>query len=817
MASGQNSQLAQGALFLIDSTGPCPTGKKYRTFIDAAIAHHLTQHTYYYQDRGRPGAKNTKRATFRKFRNSLQALWENVKPESRGRKDRDRVEALFTLKSEAITPRALRTYGYDPETFSETDLPVFVDEGDDNLQPREQAQTASTPAPRSQQAHTSVPSPKRKSEFSDEPQQHATKRVRTEELIAETDRKDRTSHSSRSPQELVPAPLERMEEELQTSDGTQLQAAKRPRTSGNPVSDAGYKGSSARMPRCRPCIQSKKGCDRQRPCGRCRAAGIGVEGCIAAELPERGENQIATENNDTTSPSNRQINHSPPRAPQVPLPGPSTGSKRGLESSHEPQQQAAKRGRFDNPVEITEHGKPSMKLPRCKRCIQEDAVDCDRQRPCSNCKAAGIDRQGCAGAEQNSNLHVGVESDVSTTKNATRPRSTPQIQPNTKNYGPGMPHDPLVESESPNADDARASLGKRKRGPDDTGTAAGHGGVQTTSASDQSAPSKRQATASIVEASPADEHANLAAKLLEGTPSGASHAANDNTAAFANENIESDPLDDTLNPKPQPKPREITGSDLGAFSDSLKKSQKDVELAALAILACIGHISNILCPLDLKPSEHLAVLYVRCWGAEWKEVAVEALKRGGFRTPFVTMSLISAFLYDRILNQKAYNKELAQDFIKQLEESGPTGEAMLKALHWPKRGKSSRDYFIQQITNTSQSPRLLQIPLLSQPKMLGEYWPKTTPLFEPNYRLRRRLLCENSGISRCPTSALTLRWQRPMDCRQGILKKTCLSCLSHPSLQSSGRPCTTNSSWSPAAANTLTSGHLMEKSSSPAR
>ena len=125
MASGQNSQLAQGALFLIDSTGPCPTGKKYRTFIDAAIAHHLTQHTYYYQDRGRPGAKNTKRATFRKFRNSLQALWENVKPESRGRKDRDRVEALFTLKSEAITPRALRTYGYDPETFSETDLPVF--------------------------------------------------------------------------------------------------------------------------------------------------------------------------------------------------------------------------------------------------------------------------------------------------------------------------------------------------------------------------------------------------------------------------------------------------------------------------------------------------------------------------------------------------------------------------------------------------------------------------------------------------------------------------------------------------------------------
>ncbi|CAF9906608.1 MAG: hypothetical protein GOMPHAMPRED_004808 [Gomphillus americanus] len=36
-------------------------------------------------------------------------------------------------------------------------------------------------------------------------------------------------------------------------------------------------------PRCQRCRKSKKGCDRQRPCGRCRDAGIGIEGCISED------------------------------------------------------------------------------------------------------------------------------------------------------------------------------------------------------------------------------------------------------------------------------------------------------------------------------------------------------------------------------------------------------------------------------------------------------------------------------------------------------------------------------------------------------
>ncbi|MCJ1396815.1 hypothetical protein MMC11_000005 [Xylographa trunciseda] len=36
-------------------------------------------------------------------------------------------------------------------------------------------------------------------------------------------------------------------------------------------------------PRCQRCRKSKKGCDRQRPCQRCKDAGIGVDGCVSEE------------------------------------------------------------------------------------------------------------------------------------------------------------------------------------------------------------------------------------------------------------------------------------------------------------------------------------------------------------------------------------------------------------------------------------------------------------------------------------------------------------------------------------------------------
>lgn len=36
-------------------------------------------------------------------------------------------------------------------------------------------------------------------------------------------------------------------------------------------------------PRCQRCRKSKKGCNRERPCQRCKDAGIGIEGCISED------------------------------------------------------------------------------------------------------------------------------------------------------------------------------------------------------------------------------------------------------------------------------------------------------------------------------------------------------------------------------------------------------------------------------------------------------------------------------------------------------------------------------------------------------
>ena len=62
--------------------------------------------------------------------------------------------------------------------------------------------------------------------------------------------------------------------------------------SGGPASAATYSPASAlgpdeddlsSKPRCQRCRKSKKGCDRQRPCQRCKDAGIGADGCISED------------------------------------------------------------------------------------------------------------------------------------------------------------------------------------------------------------------------------------------------------------------------------------------------------------------------------------------------------------------------------------------------------------------------------------------------------------------------------------------------------------------------------------------------------
>tara|TARA_R110002003_G_scaffold171_9_gene13949 strand:+ start:7834 stop:9594 length:1761 start_codon:yes stop_codon:yes gene_type:complete len=52
-----------------------------------------------------------------------------------------------------------------------------------------------------------------------------------------------------------------------------------------PTVDDANKDVVPEKPRCQRCKRLRKGCDRERPCGRCDNAGIGFEGCVPCEMP----------------------------------------------------------------------------------------------------------------------------------------------------------------------------------------------------------------------------------------------------------------------------------------------------------------------------------------------------------------------------------------------------------------------------------------------------------------------------------------------------------------------------------------------------
>lgn len=523
--------------------------------------------------------------------------------------------------------------------------------------------------------------------------------------------------------------------------------AKRPGILEDTIADVDHKNPPSRMPRCRSCVQSKKACDRQRPCDRCRAAGIGLEGCIGAEAPEREENQIAIENNNATSQSDTKINFSP-RPSEVSLPGPSAGSKREIELSDEPQQSVAKRPRVDAALATTSRRMLTIKLPRCKRCTHANINGCDGQRPCSNCNADGIDVEGCTRSEKDGERQMGTDSDLTTMSNVTGPEKSPGLHRESMTFGSEMPRGDADERSSEIGDrmasaDAKASLGgKRKREVKDTGIEAGSNATQMTRVPDQPASSKRRATRSSKGDRSTDGAPKPAAPEPKGIALGVPNVPSDNMATIADGTVVSNLPTDTQNREPDSDFEFVQGHkiDLGMFVRQMKKLQQDVELTALDILACIGRIQNMPCPLDLNPSEHLAALYRRCWGAEWKECAANAVKDGSFRTPFNMMSLISAFLYNKIFNKQAYNKEVAQDLITQLQASGPTGEAILKALDWSRRGKCILARNIDKTTDALQlqSSRSLRPCPLSRSKEQNPYGPKMKPPFVHNCKRKQR-------------------------------------------------------------------------------
>lgn len=279
---------------------------------------------------------------------------------------------------------------------------------------------------------------------------------------------------------------------------------------------------------------------------------------------------------------------------------------------------------------------------------------------------------------------MSVDPDTRKASNPTESRSISHVQHNTTDGGPGTPRDNADEPGASDVNETRTTLGKRKRKSKDTGTEAGHGEVQATRVPDQPSPSKRQATRSSVEDTSSGGQDEPAAQVPESAPSNFPDA---HTTTSLHDTSGSSLSEEAQSRMFEEQARRVPDFDLGAFLNQLTDLQRNVEQAAIDIIACIGDIHNINCALALEPSEQLRALYVRCFGADWEDKSKRILKFGGFATPQNTMSLIAAFLYEKVINQQACEKEVAQNLMTQLQGNGSIGRAILQALDWPKRGK----------------------------------------------------------------------------------------------------------------------------------
>ncbi|CAI7573791.1 unnamed protein product [Penicillium bialowiezense] len=85
----------------------------------------------------------------------------------------------------------------------------------------------------------------------------------------------------------LPAPVSRKSSEKTSAPIQPLSPASSRKVSGGSVNFQHQLGADeedlSTKPRCQRCRKSKKGCDRQRPCGRCKDAGIGIEGCVSED------------------------------------------------------------------------------------------------------------------------------------------------------------------------------------------------------------------------------------------------------------------------------------------------------------------------------------------------------------------------------------------------------------------------------------------------------------------------------------------------------------------------------------------------------
>jgi hypothetical protein len=95
-----------------------------------------------------------------------------------------------------------------------------------------------------------------------------------------------------------------------------------------------------------------------------------------------------------------------------------------------------------------------------------------------------------------------------------------------------------------------------------------------------------------------------------------------------------------------------------------------IQRATDQVIASIGTIGESLSFLDETPSRRLESLCTRCLGSDWQAVRVRLTREYVFTVPEVTMSVISAFLFDNVLDQQASIQDIQAKLLELKETTG---------------------------------------------------------------------------------------------------------------------------------------------------
>jgi hypothetical protein len=94
--------------------------------------------------------------------------------------------------------------------------------------------------------------------------------------------------------------------------------------------------------------------------------------------------------------------------------------------------------------------------------------------------------------------------------------------------------------------------------------------------------------------------------------------------------------------------------DTSALTTELGKLKQRTSDDTYDVLDCIAlQLSQYPAALDPDPPQRLLSLYVRCWGKDWEQLRSKCTRDWALPAPQVLMSLVSAFLYDNVLDQDA--------------------------------------------------------------------------------------------------------------------------------------------------------------------